>query len=83
MAKRRTLKRRIDELTATNKELAVKNKELQEICDNLKASNHILKRKAESTAKMDKALHFFANGQNEAGLRLYNEIYPNVMGQMM
>jgi len=76
MAKRRTLKRKINELTA-------KNKELQEVCNSLKVSNNVLKCKVESTAKMDQALHYFANGQDEAGLRLYNELYPNVMGTMM
>lgn len=83
MAKRRTLKHKINELTKANKELTKANKELQNVCDDLKVSNNVLKRKVESTAKMDQALHYFANGQTEGGLKLYNELYPNVMGTMM
>lgn len=76
MAKRRTLKRRINELTATIKEL-------QEVNDNLRNSYRIVADKVARTAEMEKALHLFANENSIEGLRIYQRLFPNVMGQMM
>lgn len=76
MAKRRTLKRKINELTATIKEL-------QEVNDNLRNSYRIVADKVARTAEMEKALHLFANNGSEEGLRIYQRLFPNVMGQMM
>lgn len=76
MAKRRTLKRKINELTATIKEL-------QEANDNLRNSYRIVADKVAKTAEMEKALHLFANNGSEEGLRIYQRLFPNVMGQMM
>lgn len=83
MAKRRTLKRRVNELTATNNELTATNKELQEDFDNLRKSYRILSNKVAKTAEMEKALHLFANNNSEEGLKIYQKLFPNVMGQMM
>lgn len=76
MAKRRTLKRRIDELTA-------ENKELKEACDDLLNSYRIVADKVAKTAEMEKALHLFANESSTEGLRIYQRLFPNVIGQMM
>lgn len=76
MAKRRTLKRKIDELTA-------ENKELKEACDDLLNSYRIVADKVAKTAEMEKALHLFANNGSEEGLRIYQRLFPNVIGQMM
>ena len=76
MAKRRTLKRRIDELTA-------KNKELKEVCNDLRNSYRIVADKVARTAEMEKALHLFANKNSIEGFRIYQKLFPNVMGQMM
>lgn len=76
MAKRRTLKRKIDELTA-------ENKELKEACDDLLNSYRIVADKVAKTAEMEKALHLFANNGSEEGLRIYQRLFPNIMGQMM
>lgn len=76
MAKRRTLKRKINELTATIKEL-------QEVNDNLRNSYRIVADKVARTAEMEKALHLFANENSIEGFRIYQKLFPNVMGQMM
>lgn len=76
MAKRRTLKRKINELTATIKEL-------QEANDNLRNSYRIVADKVAKTAEMEKALHLFANENSTEGLRIYQRLFPNVMGTMM
>lgn len=76
MAKRRTLKRKINELTATIKEL-------QEVNDNLRNSYRIVADKVARTAEMEKALHLFANENSIEGFRIYQRLFPNVMGQMM
>lgn len=76
MAKRRTLKRKIDELTA-------ENKDLKEACDDLLNSYRIVADKVAKTAEMEKALHLFANNSSEEGLRIYQRLFPNVIGQMM
>lgn len=76
MAKRRTLKRKINELTATIKEL-------QEANYNLRNSYRIVADKVARTAEMEKALHLFANENSIEGFRIYQKLFPNVMGQMM
>ena len=76
MAKRRTLKRKINELTATIKEL-------QEANDDLRNSYRIVADKVARTAEMEKALHLFANENSIEGFRIYQKLFPNVMGQMM
>lgn len=76
MAKRRTLKRKINELTATIKEL-------QEANDDLRNSYRIVADKVARTAEMEKALHLFANENSIEGFRIYQRLFPNVMGQMM
>lgn len=76
MAKRRTLKRKINELTATIKEL-------QEANDDLRNSYRIVADKVARTAEMEKALHLFANENSIEGFRIYQKLFPNVMGTMM
>ena len=76
MATRRTFKRRIDELTA-------KNKELKDAYNDLRHSYRIVADKVARTAEMEKALHLFANENSIEGFRIYQKLFPNVMGTMM